>query len=113
KDLGLMAMTYGHVYVARIALGAKDAHAVKVLQEAEAFPGPSLVIAYAHCIAHGYDMADGVDHQKMAVDSGYWPLYRYDPRRADQGLPPLQLDSGPPKSDLRDYMESETRFRVI
>jgi pyruvate-ferredoxin/flavodoxin oxidoreductase len=113
KDLGLMAMTYGHVYVARIALGAKDAHAVKVLQEAEAFPGPSLVIAYAHCIAHGYDMADGVDHQKMAVDSGYWPLYRYDPRRAEEGLPPLQLDSGPPKSDLRSYMESETRFRVI
>jgi pyruvate-ferredoxin/flavodoxin oxidoreductase len=98
KDLGLMAMTYGHVYVARIALGAKDAHAVKVLQEAEAFPGPSLVIAYAHCIAHGYDLADGVEHQKMAVDSGYWPLYR---------------DSGPPKGDLREYMESEMRFRVI
>jgi pyruvate-ferredoxin/flavodoxin oxidoreductase len=113
KDLGLMAMTYGHVYVARIALGAKDAHAVKVLQEAEAFPGPSLVIAYAHCIAHGYDLADGVEHQKMAVDSGYWPLYRYDPRRAEQGLAPLQLDSGPPKGDLREYMESEMRFRVI
>jgi len=113
KDLGLMAMTYGHVYVARIALGAKDAHAVKVLQEAEAFPGPSLVIAYAHCIAHGYDLSDGVDHQKMAVDTGYWPLYRYDPRRAEEGLPPLQLDSGLPKSDLRGFMESETRFRVI
>jgi pyruvate-ferredoxin/flavodoxin oxidoreductase len=113
KDLGLMAMTYGHVYVARIALGAKDAHAVKVLQEAEAFPGPSLVIAYAHCIAHGYDLSDGVDHQKMAVDSGHWPLYRYDPRREENGLPPLQLDSGPPKSDLRGYMESEMRFRII
>jgi pyruvate-ferredoxin/flavodoxin oxidoreductase len=113
KDLGLMAMTYGHVYVGRIALGAKDAHAVKVLQEAEAFPGPSLVIAYAHCVAHGYDLSGGVDHQRMAVDSGYWPLYRYDPRRAEQGLPPLQLDSGPGNRDLLDYMESENRFRVI
>jgi pyruvate-ferredoxin/flavodoxin oxidoreductase len=113
KDLGLMAMTYGNVYVARIALGAKDAHAVKALQEAEAFPGPSLVIAYAHCIAHGFDMADGIEHQKMAVDSGYWPLYRYDPRRAADGLPPLQLDSGPGKTDIGDYMESESRFRVV
>jgi pyruvate-ferredoxin/flavodoxin oxidoreductase len=113
KDLGLMAMTYGHVYVARVALGAKDAHAVKALQEAEAFPGPSLVIAYAHCIAHGYELADGLDHQRMAVDSGYWPLYRYDPRRAAEGLPPLQLDSGPAKADVGDYMESETRFRVV
>jgi pyruvate-ferredoxin/flavodoxin oxidoreductase len=113
KDLGLMAMTYGNVYVARIALGAKDAHALRVLQEAEAFPGPSLVIAYAHCIAHGYDLAGGVDHQRMAVESGYWPLYRYDPRRVADGLPPLQLDSGPPKGDIGAYMESETRFRVI
>jgi pyruvate-ferredoxin/flavodoxin oxidoreductase len=106
-------MTYGNVYVARVALGAKDAHAVKALQEAEAYPGPSLVIAYAHCIAHGFDMADGIEHQKMAVDSGYWPLYRYDPRRAAEGLPPLQLDSGPGNTDIGDYMESETRFRVI
>ena len=113
KDLGLMAMTYGHVYVARIALGAKDAHAVKVLQEAEAFPGPSLVIAYAHCIAHGYELRDGVAHQKQAVDSGYWPLYRFDPRRAAQGLPPLQLDSGSAKTDLQEYLHSESRFRVI
>jgi pyruvate-ferredoxin/flavodoxin oxidoreductase len=113
KDLGLMAMTYGSVYVARIALGAKDAHTVKVLQEAEAFPGPSLVIAYAHCIAHGYDLADGIEHQRAAVDTGYWPLYRYDPRRATEGLPPLQLDSGPPKGDVGTYMQSEGRFRVI
>jgi pyruvate-ferredoxin/flavodoxin oxidoreductase len=113
KDLGLMAMTYGNVYVARVALGAKDAHTVKALQEAEAFPGPSLVIAYAHCIAHGYDLAAGVEHQRAAVDSGYWPLYRYDPRRAAEGLPPLQLDSGPPKADLGVYMQSEGRFRVI
>src|SRR6185436_2931459 len=113
KDLGLMAMTYGNVYVARIALGAKDAHAVKVLQEAEAFPGPALVIAYAHCIAHGYELSDGIAHQRAAVDSGYWPLYRFDPRRADEGLPLLQLDSGAPGADVGDYMVSERRFRVI
>ena len=113
KDLGLMAMTYGNVYVARIALGAKDAHAVKVLQEAEAFPGPSLVIAYAHCIAHGYDLSQGVEHQRMAVESGYWPLYRYDPRRAAAGQPPLQLDSPAAKGDVAGYMASESRFTVI
>ena len=113
KDLGLMAMTYGNVYVARIALGAKDAHTLKVLQEAEAFPGPSLVIAFAHCIAHGYDLAESIEHQKAAVDTGYWPLYRYDPRRASQGLPPLQLDSGPGKADVAAYMQSEGRFRII
>ena len=71
------------------------------------------MIAYAHCIAHGYDLSDGVTHQRAAVDSGYWPLYRYDPRRAAQGLPPLQLDSGAPSVDLGAYMESESRFRVI
>ena len=113
KDLGLMAMTYGNVYVARIALGAKDAHTLKVLLEAEAFPGPALVIAYAHCIAHGYDLAEAIEHQKAAVDTGYWPLYRYDPRRAAEGLPPLQLDSGPPKSDIGIYMQSEGRFQAI
>ena len=95
------------------ALGAKDAHTVKVLQEAEAFPGPSLVIAYAHCIAHGYDLSSGVEHQKLAVDSGYWPLYRFDPRRASQGLPPLQLDSPPTKMDIGAFMQTENRFRVI
>jgi len=113
KDLGLMAMTYENVYVARIALGAKDAHTLKVLLEADAFPGPALVIAYAHCIAHGYDLADAIEHQRAAVDTGYWPLYRYDPRRAAAGLPPLQLDSGPPKGDIGAYMRSEGRFRVI
>jgi pyruvate-ferredoxin/flavodoxin oxidoreductase len=113
KDLGLMAMTYGNVYVARIALGAKDGQAVKALQDAEAFPGPSLVIAYAHCIAHGYDLAGGVDHQRMAVESGYWPIYRYDPRRTAHGLPPLQLDSGRPAGDVGAFMETENRFRVV
>jgi len=113
KDLGLMAMTYGTVYVARVALAAKDAQTLKALQEAEAFPGPALVIAYAHCIAHGYDMSDGIAHQRAAVETGYWPLYRYDPRRAAQGLPPLQLDSPRPTSDVAAFMESEDRFRVI
>jgi pyruvate-ferredoxin/flavodoxin oxidoreductase len=81
KDLGLLAMSYGHVYVARVAFGAKDAQTVKAFQEAESYPGPSLIIAYSHCIAHGYDMAHGADQQKLAVDSGVWPLYRFDPRR--------------------------------
>ena len=83
KDLGLMAMAYGHVYVAQVAFGAKDAQTLKAFLEAEAYPGPSLIIAYSHCIAHGYDMAFGLEHQKLAADSGYWPLYRFDPRRAD------------------------------
>ena len=83
KDLGLMAMAYGHVYVAQVAFGAKDAQTLKAFIEAESYPGPSLIIAYSHCIAHGYDMAFGIEHQKLATDSGYWPLYRYDPRRAD------------------------------
>ena len=82
KDLGLMAMAYGHVYVARVAFGAKDAQTVKAFIEAEAYPGTSLIIAYSHCIAHGYDLASGLEQQKLAVDSGHWPLFRFDPRRA-------------------------------
>ena len=111
KDLGLMAMTYGHVYVARVALGAKDAHTVRVLQEAESFPGPSLVIAYSHCIAHGYDLADALEHQETAVQSAYWPLYRYDPRRQAAGENPLKLDSPPPKRPLADFVNQENRFK--
>jgi pyruvate-ferredoxin/flavodoxin oxidoreductase len=113
KDLGLLAMSYGHVYVARIAFGAKMSQTLLALQEAEAFPGPSLVIAYSHCIAHGYDMAFGVEQQKLATSSGVWPLYRYDPRRVAQGEPPLHLDSGPPKTPIGDYMRNEGRFRVV
>ena len=113
KDLGLLAMSYGHVYVARIAFGAKMAQTIQALQEAEAYPGPSLVIAYSHCIAHGYDLAMGVDQQKLATSSGLWPLYRYDPRRVAQGQPPLHLDSGPPKTPLLDYVRNEGRFRVV
>jgi pyruvate-ferredoxin/flavodoxin oxidoreductase len=113
KDLGLMAMAYGHVYVARVAFGAKDVQTVKAFQEAESYRGPSLIIAYSHCIAHGYDMAYGAEQQKLAVDSGIWPLYRFDPRRPAQGLPPLQLDSGDPKVSARQYMRNETRFRMV
>jgi pyruvate-ferredoxin/flavodoxin oxidoreductase len=113
KDLGLMAIAYGHVYVARVAFGAKDAQTVKAFQEADQYPGTSLIIAYAHCIAHGYDMAYGLDQQKLAVDSGYWPLYRYDPRRKAEGLNPLVLDSGPPKVDLAQYVRNESRYRMV
>jgi pyruvate-ferredoxin/flavodoxin oxidoreductase len=113
KDLGLMAMGYGHVYVAKVAFGAKDTQTVKAFQEADAYPGPSMIIAYSHCIAHGFDLAKGVEHQKAAVDCGVWPLYRFDPRRIEQGEPPLILDSGPPKSGVADYMRSETRFRMV
>jgi pyruvate-ferredoxin/flavodoxin oxidoreductase len=113
KDLGLEQMSYGHVYVASIAFGADMNHAVKALREAEEFPGPSLVIAYSPCIAHGYDLAQGVEHQKMLVDSGIWPLYRYDPRRSAEGLPPLKLDSRAPRRKVRDVLPLETRFRMV
>jgi pyruvate-ferredoxin/flavodoxin oxidoreductase len=113
KDLGLIAMSYGNVYVARIAFGAKDAQTVKAFLEAEAYPGPSLLIAYSHCIAHGYDMAYGTEQQKLAVDSGVWPLYRFDPRRIEAGQPPLQLDCGEPKIPVQQYMKNENRFRML
>jgi pyruvate-ferredoxin/flavodoxin oxidoreductase len=113
KDLGLMAMTYGSVYVARVALGAKDSQTLKVFEEAERFPGTSLIIAYSHCIAHGYAMAHGLDQQKLAVESGSWPLYRFDPRRAADGQPALQLDSAPPKVPVSRYLTNELRFRLL
>ena len=90
KDLGLLANMYGHVYVAKVAFGAKMAQTAQAFLEAESYPGPSLIIAYSHCIAHGYDMAHGASQQKLAVDSGVWPLYRFDPRRLVKGEPPLQ-----------------------
>ena len=113
KDLGLLANMYGHVYVARVAFGAKMSQTVQAFLEAEAYPGPSLIIAYSHCIAHGYDMAQGAAQQKLAVDSGVWPLFRFDPRRISRGEPPLHLDYGPPKVRVSDYMRNEARFRVI
>jgi pyruvate-ferredoxin/flavodoxin oxidoreductase len=115
KDLGLIAMTYGHVYVASVALGYKDEHTLKALLEAESYPGPSLVIAYSHCIAHGIalDAGVGAKQQKLAVESGQWLLYRFDPRRTDRGENPLQLDSAPGKSKVQDYLLSENRFKML
>jgi len=112
KDLGRIAMAYDDVYVASIALGAKDAQTVKALQEAVSYEGVSLVVAFAHCIHHGFDMASGLDRQKAAVAAGYWPLYRYDPRRAADGEAPLELDSGNPSLPLAEYMAGESRFRI-
>jgi pyruvate-ferredoxin/flavodoxin oxidoreductase len=113
KDLGLEAMSYGHVYVARVALGAKDNQAVRAFVEADSYRGPSLIVAYSHCIAHGYDMAQGAAQQKLAVDSGVWPLYRFDPRRVAAGEPPLHLDSPEPRASVADYMRNEMRFRMV
>jgi pyruvate-ferredoxin/flavodoxin oxidoreductase len=112
KDLGLMAMTYGHVYVARVAMGAKDAQTVRAFVEAEAHPGPSLIIAYSPCIAHGYDLAFSGPQSKLAVESGQWPLYRFDPARGLAGEPPLQLDAGHPTASPISYMRNEARFRM-
>jgi len=113
KDLGLLAMGYGNVFVARVAMGAKDAQAVKAFVEADSFQGPSLIIAYSHCIAHGYDMSQGAEQQKRAVASGYWPLYRFDPRRYAEGEAALKLDSSAPQGKLGDFMHNETRFRMV
>jgi len=113
KDLGFMMMGYGHVYVAHVAFGARDTQTVTAFREAESYPGPSMIIAYSHCVAHGYDLAYGPQQQKLAVDSGVWPLYRFDPRRAATGQPPLVIDSRPPKLSPREYMRNETRFRMV
>ena len=113
KDLVMMAMTYGNVYVARVAMGANDAHTTKAFLEAESYDGPSLIVAYSHCIAHGYDLRYGFDQQKKAVDSGYWPLVRFDPRRIKQGKNPLQLDSRPPKIPLHEYVYNENRYTML
>ncbi|HXX93428.1 MAG TPA: pyruvate:ferredoxin (flavodoxin) oxidoreductase [Planctomycetota bacterium] len=110
KDLGLIAMSYGNVYVAQVAFGARDAQTVKAFLEAESFPGPSLIIAYSHCIAHGYDLSQGPRQQRLAAESGMWPLFRFDPRRVAEGKPPLELDSPDPKIRALDYMRNETRF---
>ncbi len=115
KDLGLLATVYGHVYVARVAMGAKDKQTIDAFREAESWHGPSLIIAYSYCIAHGYDLAHGADQQRLAVDSGVWPLFRYDPRRTERGEAPLVLDSTatPGKGRVSEYMRNEGRFRVV
>jgi pyruvate-ferredoxin/flavodoxin oxidoreductase len=113
KDLAMMAMAYGNVYVAKIAMGAKDAQTVKAFEEADAFPGTSIIIAYSHCIAHGYDLINGCEQQRLAVDSGHWPLFRFDPRRITTGQSPLVMDSGMPKIELTEFTKNETRFRMV
>lgn len=113
KDLGMMAMTYGYVYVASVALGANPVHTVRAFCEAESYDGPSLIIAYSHCIAHGIDMTKGFLEQKKAVECGYWPLYRFDPRLAKEGKNPLQLDSRDPKGSYAEYAYGENRYRTL
>jgi len=113
KDLGMIAMTSGQVYVAQVAMGANDAQTVRAFLEAEAYPGPSLIIAYSHCIQHGIDLRNGLTQQKLAVESGAWPLYRYNPALAAQGQNPLTLDSKEPKIPLKDYIYNETRYRML
>ena len=113
KDLGLIAMSYGNVYVAQVSFGANDMQLIKALNEAEAFDGPSLVIAYSHCIAQGFNLADGLNHQKDAVETGAWPLYRYNPDNAKNGKAPLMLDSKAPSRPLAEYMSNEARFQIV
>ena len=108
-----MAISYGHAYVASVALGAQEAHTLRAFLEAGSHPGPSIVIAYAHCIAHGYDLRMGPQQQKRAVDSGVWPLYRWDPRRVEAGQPPLSVDSEGGKLPVSEYMTNETRFKMV
>jgi pyruvate-ferredoxin/flavodoxin oxidoreductase len=113
KDLAMEAISYGSVYVARVAMGGNDTHTVKAFAEAGAYPGPSLIIAYSHCIAHGYDMAFGLNQQKSAVLSGYWPLMRYNPALREQGKNPFQLDSKAPSIPLKQYMYEEARYSML
>ena len=113
KDLGMMAMNYGYVYVAQVAMGHSDTQTLKAFREAEAYDGPSLILAYSPCIEHGIDMADGLSQQDLAVKSGIWPLYRYNPDRADEGKNPLQLDSKAPSIPLMEYAYNELRYRSL
>lgn len=113
KDLALLAMTYGNVYVARVAMGANDAHTLRVFREAEAYRGPSLIIAYSHCIAHGFNLSFGMDQQKAAVQSGHWPLMRFNPDLVAEGKNPFQLDSKAPNVPMGKYMYNEMRYRML
>ena len=113
KDLAMMAMVYGNVYVARVAMGASEAQTVKAFLEAEAYQGPSIIIAYSHCIAHGYNLVHGLEQQKAAVSAGCWPLIRYNPNLLKEGKNPLQLDSKPPSLPLEEYVYKETRYKML
>ncbi|MGD2077590.1 MAG: pyruvate:ferredoxin (flavodoxin) oxidoreductase, partial [Chloroflexota bacterium] len=113
KDLGMLAISYGNIYVAQVAFGGNDAQTIRAFIEAEAYDGPSLILAYSPCIAHGYDLKYGLDQQQAAVNSGFWPLYRFNPQRSEQGLNPFQLDSRAPKIDVKEYMYQEGRFDML
>jgi len=113
KDLGMIAMTYGYIYVAQVAMGASDIQTLRAFTEADAYDGPSLIIAYSHCIAHGIDMSKGLSQQKLAVDAGLWPLFRYNPALIAEGKNPLKLDSKPPTIPVSDYAYNETRYRML
>ncbi len=113
KDLGMIAMAYGYVYVARVAMGYNDAQTLKAFLEADAYEGPSLIIAYSHCIAHGIDMRKGLEQQKLAVQAGVWPVFRYNPLLAEEGKNPLQLDSRDPSVPVEEYAYNETRYRML
>ena len=113
KDLGMIAMSYGYVYVAQVAMGASDMQTLRAFREADAFDGPSIIIAYSHCIAHGYDMKDGLSQQQLLVKSGLWPLYRYNPDNIEEGENPLKLDSKAPSIPVSDFAYNEARYRVL
>ena len=113
KDLAMIAMSYGNVYVAQVSMGANDSQVIKAMNEAEAFDGPSIIIAYSHCIAQGFNLADGLEHQKAAVETGSWPLYRYNPNNIKDGKAPLTLDSKAPSRPLSDFMSNEVRFQIV
>ncbi len=113
KDIAMMAIAYENVYVARVAMGANDAQTVKAFVEAERYDGPSIIIAYSHCVAHGYDLKYGMDHQKLAVDSGLWPLFRYNPKLALEGKNPMSVDYKGPTTDVKNFMYQETRFKMV
>jgi pyruvate-ferredoxin/flavodoxin oxidoreductase len=113
KDIAMMAINYGRAYVAHIAMGGNDGQTMKAFLEADAYDGPSLIIAYSHCIAHGYDMVHGLDQQKAAVNSGHWPLFRYNPPLAKEGKNPFVLDSRPPSIPLEQYIYNETRYTML
>ncbi|RJQ40285.1 MAG: pyruvate:ferredoxin (flavodoxin) oxidoreductase [Anaerolineaceae bacterium] len=113
KDLGLIAMTYGYIYVAQVAMGYSDLQTLRALREADAYDGPSLIIAYAHCINHGYDLRNGMNQQKLAVNSGVWPIYRYNPALKEEGLNPLKLDCKEPSIPVKEFAYNETRFSML
>jgi pyruvate-ferredoxin/flavodoxin oxidoreductase len=113
KDLGLIAMAYGYVYVARVALGFNDQQTLKSFLDAESYDGPSLIIAYSHCIQQGYDMIHGLEQQKLAVQSGAWPVYRYDPRLVQKGQNPLQIECKEPTVPFSQYAYNETRYKML